>query len=261
MAAFLLSTGCGDDVKRLTAEEFRQRADAICSAANAEIDEAAGEVLFSGGEPSNEEVAAFVTERLLPSIREKIADLRALRPPEELADDVDRLLDDAEAAANEMAGRAEGDPGAVFTGEDPFADVGRQADALGLPSCADDAQDAGEGDDGVVDESAVEIEPNPDDPYCDIDAEIQAMFDASFSQLAEDATDQERQAATQAAAQRIIDDGLVDQAQVQAPDPIREDVDVLLAFVRAHADGDAEAGFDQDEDAAGARVAAYCGSE
>ena len=259
--AFLLSTGCGDDVERLTASKFRQQADAICSAANAEIDEAAGEVLFSGGEPSNAEVAAFVTERLLPSIRDQIADLRALRPPEELEEDVDRLLDDAEAAADEMAGATEDDLGALFTGEEPFADVGRQADALGLPSCADDAQDAGQDDDVADDESAADIEANPDDPYCEIDTEIQAVFDAGFSQLASDATDEERQAATQDAAQRIIDDGLLDEAQAQAPDPIREDVDVLLAFVRAHADGDAGAGFDQDEDDAGARVAAYCGSE
>ena len=253
VALAVATAGCGEDADRLSAEEFRRQADAICAAANAEIDEAASEVLFSGGEPSDEDVAAFVTERLLPNIREQIADLRALNPPEELEDAVDQLLDDAET----MVGVAEEDPGSVFADEDAFADVGRQAAELGLPACADDAQDEGDADD----EAAADVEPNPDDPYCDVDAEIEAVFDESFTQLASDATDNERQVATEAAAQRIIDEGLLDEAATQAPEPIREDVEVLLAFVRAHAAGDVEASFDQDEDAAGARVAAYCGSE
>lgn len=133
--------GCGDDDddaadgsgETLTEEEFVTQANQICAAGDEDIDQAANET-FGGGQPSRAELEDFVGETILPSIQEQIDSISALSAPEEIADDVDTFLEDAETALAEV----EADPVQIIAGDGgPFDDVNRQAEALGLTRCAD----------------------------------------------------------------------------------------------------------------------------
>ena len=71
----------------------------------------------------------------MPSIQGQIDAIRALTPPEDIADDVNTFLDDADAAVAEI----EADPSlaAASDNDSPFTEVNRQASELGLTECGD----------------------------------------------------------------------------------------------------------------------------
>lgn len=116
----------------LTTEEFLKQGNAICAAGNEEIESAANQ-MFSG-QPTEAQLEQFATDTLVPSVQGQIAALRALTPPEDLADQVDTFLTDAESALGEV----ESDPSLVAASgsDDPFADVNAQAKDVGLAECA-----------------------------------------------------------------------------------------------------------------------------
>jgi hypothetical protein len=117
----------------LTETEFVSQANAICKAGDKDVNAAAQDT-FGGQQPTDAQVEQFATETLVPSIQGQIDGIRALVPPEDIADDVTTFLDDAEAAL----GQIQDDPSLLqaSNNEGPFADVNKQADALGLTSCA-----------------------------------------------------------------------------------------------------------------------------
>ena len=135
----LVAAGCGEDDEStessseeaaLTEAEFLEQGNAICEAGNQEIQEA-GAALGQNATP--DDLKAFVTDTLVPSIQGQIDDLGELVPPEELRANVDTLLADAESAIGEL----EADPAAVGQGgPDPFAEVNEQAKEIGLDACA-----------------------------------------------------------------------------------------------------------------------------
>lgn len=103
-------------------------------AGNQEID-AAGAELFGGSsqEPSQADQEKFVNDVLIPSIREQIDALRGLGDPDEGAEELSAVLDDAESALQEI----EDDPSLLAGGGDPFSGIDGQFKELGLPACAD----------------------------------------------------------------------------------------------------------------------------
>jgi hypothetical protein len=132
--------GCGDDDDALSEEEFLQQGNAICAAGNDRLDAAFGELdLEEGEEPTAEQMGALVSDVFVPDVQSQIDDVRALEPPDELADTVEQFLDDAQTALDELEQQAADDPSALFSGdEDPFAEVNAQADDIGLTECADE---------------------------------------------------------------------------------------------------------------------------
>ncbi len=146
----LAVAGCGDDDETtdttgasgasgvtgtaLTEDEWIEQADAICAAGDKEIDQAGNE-LFGGQQPSQADLEQFATDVLVPNIQSQLDGLRALTPPEDIADDVTTLLDDANEALDEIRD----DPSLVTANgsDSPFADVNRQAQGLGLSECGD----------------------------------------------------------------------------------------------------------------------------
>jgi hypothetical protein len=116
----------------LTQEEWAKQADAICATADKEVD-AAGEEIFGGQQPSQDQIDGFVTDTLVPSIQGQLDAIRALTPPEDIADDVTSFLDDANAALDEIRD----DPSLVSANGDegPFTEVNQQAKDLGLAEC------------------------------------------------------------------------------------------------------------------------------
>lgn len=123
---------CGSDEKRLSTEEFLKQGNAICDAGNTAID-AAGEKLFPSGGPTPELLTTFANDVLVPSVQGQINDLKALSPPADLEDEVDKLLADAQTALDKV----KADPVPALNGpEDPFADVNVRAAKIGLTACA-----------------------------------------------------------------------------------------------------------------------------
>jgi ABC-type glycerol-3-phosphate transport system substrate-binding protein len=136
-AAVLAACGGGDaSSERLSEEEFREQANAICTDYNEQIADL--------GSPASPEDIPDYVERGIPIIEEGIAKLRELNPPEELADDYDRMLDEtektipvarqlSEAAADEDA---EAVQEAISLGQEADAESDRIAREMGLESCA-----------------------------------------------------------------------------------------------------------------------------
>jgi hypothetical protein len=157
LAVALLAAGCGDDDDEPTTTETTEaatgatgatgpadvsperaalieQADEICAEGDREIDAEADEVFGdSEQEPSQAEQEAFVEDTVVPNVQDQLDQLRELDPPEEDAEEFTSILDDAQAALDEV----EADPSAISGGQDPFAEVNKRAKAFGLEDCGD----------------------------------------------------------------------------------------------------------------------------
>jgi hypothetical protein len=116
-----LATGCGGGGEdRLSQEEFRQQANAICEKYDKEIQDL-------GSPQSPAEIPDFV-EKGIPLIRQGIAELRALKPPADVEDDYNRMLDEtakAIPAAQKLADAAKKNDAAAVQ---EAINAGQQAD-------------------------------------------------------------------------------------------------------------------------------------
>ena len=136
-AVFLAACGGGGD-NRLSKEDFQQQANAICKRYDAKIK-------ALGTPTSVADIPDFV-EKGVPLIRQGLAELRALKPPAELEDDYNQMLDETEKAipaARKLAdAAAKQDAAAVQEAlqEGNAADNAsdRIATKLGLSDCAAD---------------------------------------------------------------------------------------------------------------------------
>lgn len=129
----LTFVACGDDEETLTTEEFLDQGNAICEAGTAENDQAFQEAFPSGStEPTPEQIATVVADSVAPNIQAQIDDLEALNPPEDLQDDVDQMLAEAQTVLDGIID----DPEGAFTDENPFAEVDALATEIGLTACA-----------------------------------------------------------------------------------------------------------------------------
>jgi hypothetical protein len=84
-AAVLAACGGGGGDQALSADEFRQQADAICT-------EYEGKIEDVGSPSSRDELPDFV-DKVIPIIEEGNSKLADLNPPDELADDWDRAME------------------------------------------------------------------------------------------------------------------------------------------------------------------------
>ena len=105
LALFLacLAAGCGGGGGgRLSQEEFQQQANAICDKFDKKI-----QALGSPQSPAD--IPAYV-QKGVPLLRQGIAELRALKPPADVEDDYNRMLDETAKsipAAEKLADAAE----------------------------------------------------------------------------------------------------------------------------------------------------------
>jgi hypothetical protein len=125
-----LSACSDDDKETLSEDEFLEQGNAICTEGN-ERTASIGEDL--GEDPSDEEVEAAVDE-LADDIDGQIDDIRDLEEPEDLSDDLEAALDQAEEDLQELR-----DLGAdiVTAEEDPFAETNELMSEIGLTVCAE----------------------------------------------------------------------------------------------------------------------------
>jgi hypothetical protein len=140
LAGGLIAAGCGggDDssdstdngattaVEALSKSEFIQEANQICKEGNDALDEAGRQV-----SPSESEIKSFVTETLVPNVQGQIDQIRALGIPEADQDEINSILDDAEADVNKV----KDDPSIIVQEGDPFSDVNQRLNDYGLTEC------------------------------------------------------------------------------------------------------------------------------
>lgn len=126
---------CGDDA--LTKEEFIAAADEICKEAEERTED-----LKAPTTP--EEIRAFATEARV-AIREVVAEVRELAPPEEDRQDIERFLDDLDEAAEVLPQIADASERKdteqvgelVAQLQDKVASAREFADEYGFESCAE----------------------------------------------------------------------------------------------------------------------------
>lgn len=125
----------------LSKSEYLEEANAICAAANEEID-AAFEEAFAGVE-SEEDIDPSVVEdlviqTLVPAIRVGIADIAVLDGPSKVERKVNKALDQYSDAVDEI----EDDPLILLDEEnDPFEKADKAARKAGLTECAEDEEE------------------------------------------------------------------------------------------------------------------------
>jgi hypothetical protein len=130
----VLGFGCGDDDggSDISKDDFIEQANAICEAGSADLQEA------SEGFDENstqEEIADFVTDVLVPNVRDQIDEIRDLGFPEGDEDELESIFDDTEEQLDEIADDPEAFIGA--DAEDPFADINQRMSDYGLTTCAE----------------------------------------------------------------------------------------------------------------------------
>jgi hypothetical protein len=124
--------GCGGGSNdRLTKDEFVKQADAICAKFDKRIETAAGSAFANPGKPTDDEIAAFATSTIFPTIDEQLDDLRALEPPKADEAQVDAIFDEAQASLDELRANP-----ALLTEDKGFEETDRLARAYGLTACA-----------------------------------------------------------------------------------------------------------------------------
>jgi hypothetical protein len=116
----------------LSSDEFVKQGNAICAAGNKATNQAANSI-FSGEKPTDAQLQQFA-DILVTSVQGQIDAIRALPAPTDEADQVTTFLDDAQSAVDEV--KADPTLLAASNSNGPFADVSKEANALGLTECA-----------------------------------------------------------------------------------------------------------------------------
>ena len=140
-AALAVGCGGGDEgvpTGDISKAQYVERADRICAAGDRRLDAAAdryfGEQLglTQAEDPSEEQLATFIEETLIPNIQGQLDDLRELEAPEAGADQIDEIYEVAQEELDEVAD----DPGALADEDaDPFKEANKLAHAYGLEAC------------------------------------------------------------------------------------------------------------------------------
>lgn len=132
MAVALGACG-GDDDPRLTKARFIEQGSAICGESSARIDSAAQNAFQEPGKiPTAEEITAFATNTVAPTIENEVERLSELRPPE---DDEERI-EDILQAGRDGVDRVRRDPTVILSSnDDGFGRYKELARAYGLENC------------------------------------------------------------------------------------------------------------------------------
>jgi hypothetical protein len=139
MTTGLVLAGCGDDDEgSLTKAEFVQKANAICTAGNKEIEKGVESFVnenSSSGKPlTDAQLAEGAEEIVIPSLREQVDGIDALGTPSEDGEQAEELVEAAKDALEEV----EDEPALAVpqTGDpNPFAEANELARDYGLDVC------------------------------------------------------------------------------------------------------------------------------
>jgi hypothetical protein len=149
-AVALVAAGCGsgdsstDSTASLSKAEFVKQGNAICEAGNKEINAGFEEFSKESGfskknQPTQADFEEGAEEIVVPSVRKQIDEITELGAPEGEEDQVEAFLENAEAQLE----KGEEDASLLADeNNDLFAGVNKEAQALGLNSCASEEEES-----------------------------------------------------------------------------------------------------------------------
>lgn len=134
-AVAIALSGCGSSNDKsdggLSKKDFVAQANAVCKRHNEKISAAASKVLAGGKLPSPQKFGMLVMGTIVPEQKAQVGELRAIKPPSELAGAYDKWLADAQATGGRIAKNPP-----LIQNPASFAKVNGEADRLGLsPKC------------------------------------------------------------------------------------------------------------------------------
>ena len=134
-AGFAVSAAACGDSGGVSKSAYLAKAKAVCEKGNQTLHDASNAAFSkvpAGQKPSKPEIEAFVRQTVIPTVREQVKELRALRPPkgkeaqvEEIYRALDKGLDDLEKS-----------PKNLVDGSNPFAEADDLASKYGISVCA-----------------------------------------------------------------------------------------------------------------------------
>jgi hypothetical protein len=145
-AALLLGVGlatlgaaCGDDgddgSSGVSKTEYLAEARTICQKGNSALTAASNDVfakLPPGQKLSDPEIENFVLTTVIPTIRDQVAQLRALTPPKGEKDHVEEIYNELDEGLDEL----EKNPKKLTDGSNVFADADKLATKYGITVCS-----------------------------------------------------------------------------------------------------------------------------
>ena len=111
--------------------DFVAAANDICATINEQIDATLGELFTSTSEPPLEDQQAGI-DAIVDGTRQQADEIEALDIPADMQDDVAAMLASVRSAADEVEAAG---PDFFGSEDNPYADAGQQAIALGLTEC------------------------------------------------------------------------------------------------------------------------------
>jgi hypothetical protein len=121
-------------VAAVTKADFVAKANAICTDYNSRIAQAAGNV--SATTPQDQQVTLLQT-KIIPLIRQEVADLRKLTPPAADSQQVAAIFDAVSSGLDAASQKLKTDPAtALGTSYHPFTPADNLATTYGLTACA-----------------------------------------------------------------------------------------------------------------------------
>jgi hypothetical protein len=136
LLATVVLAGCsgGDDEQGLPKSEFIAQSEAICTK-HAEAQDKIFDSIPS--DATTAQTAEIFLKQAIPDYKAQQKELRAVKPPEDDADEIDAIYDDADDAIATLEKDLRDDPEAALGApESPLADVNARMKAYGLTACA-----------------------------------------------------------------------------------------------------------------------------
>ncbi len=135
VAALGLSACGRGEQKAISKEEYLKRAQEVCKKGNADLQKASDSAfpnLKPGEKPSDEQIATFVRQTVVPEIRKQVKALREIPPPKGEADKVDQIYDALDRGLDKM----NDDPKVLLSGQNVFSRADELGKKYGINVCA-----------------------------------------------------------------------------------------------------------------------------
>lgn len=137
MALAALGAACSDDKEPegISKADYLAQAKTICQKGNKALTSASNDVfakLAPGQKLSEPEVDEFVRKTVIPTIRDQVAQLRALPPPKGERDHVEEIYKALDQGLDEL----DKSPKKLSDGSNVFADADKLANKYGISVCA-----------------------------------------------------------------------------------------------------------------------------
>ncbi|MGI9120041.1 MAG: hypothetical protein ACR2G7_07980 [Acidimicrobiales bacterium] len=136
-AVTLVLAACGGGgAPELSKASYIAKGSAVCAESRQRIESATASAFSEQGSiPSAEEITAFATKTIVPTIQREVDRLRDLKPP---SDDSDRA-DDMLKAGQDGVDQVREDPTIILSGSKSFERYRELSSAYGLKDCGDNS--------------------------------------------------------------------------------------------------------------------------